>query len=289
MTFREKWLEAVDRKNSVLCAGLDPAEFEMGRGEKGLPKGADKLEWSLKYVEAVAPDCAALKPNSQYWKAVGDLDRLNQVVKLAKDKGLLVIDDSKLADIGSTNDAGIYHPKKRGFDAVTVAPYAGNMREIAEQAKKRDLGAITMCLMSNSEYKREKLMTIDVGDDIDSYSGPDMLESSFVYRYIQLAHDAKKFGLDGVVIGVPSDKNHITNEEIEKVRQYVGDEMLVLLPGVGDQGGEASAIWKYFSKDNVAVNVGRSMMLPKGSNSTPEDQAETARHYKEMLNELRAA
>ena len=28
-TFREKWLEVVERKNSVLCAGLDPAEFEM--------------------------------------------------------------------------------------------------------------------------------------------------------------------------------------------------------------------------------------------------------------------
>ena len=29
MTFRERWLEVVARKNSVLCAGLDPAEFNM--------------------------------------------------------------------------------------------------------------------------------------------------------------------------------------------------------------------------------------------------------------------
>ncbi len=41
-SFREKWLEAVKEKNSVLCAGLDPAEFGMGRGEKGLPKNVIK-------------------------------------------------------------------------------------------------------------------------------------------------------------------------------------------------------------------------------------------------------
>ena len=28
-------------------------------------------------------------------------------------------------------------------------------------------------------------------------------------------------------------------------------------------------------------------MLPKGMNSTPQDQTETAKHYKDMLNELR--
>ncbi len=93
--------------------------------------------------------------------------------------------------------------------------------------------------------------------------------------------------MDGIVIGAPSPKNHIKEEEIETVRWYAGDKMLVLLPGVGTQGGEASSIWKYFDKKNVIVNVGRSLMLPKGSNSTPQDQAEAAKKYRNMLNELR--
>jgi len=79
MKFLEKWLEAVNKKNSVLCAGLDPAEFEMERGEKGLPEGIDKKEWSLRYIEAVAPYCAAIKPNIQYWKGGGDLKDLQDI------------------------------------------------------------------------------------------------------------------------------------------------------------------------------------------------------------------
>ena len=61
MTFLDKWLETVDRKNSVLCAGLDPAEFAMGRGSKGLSAGEHKDGWMLRYIGAVAPFVAAIK------------------------------------------------------------------------------------------------------------------------------------------------------------------------------------------------------------------------------------
>lgn len=105
---------------------------------------------------------------------------------------------------------------------------------------------------------------------------------------MQLAHDVREFGVDGIVIGAPSTKNHITETEIETVSRYVGPEMLVLLPGVGAQGGEAGEIWKHFGSDRVIVNVGRSMMFPEGCRSTPDDQRNAAKHYRDMLNDLRA-
>ena len=89
------------------------------------------------------------------------------------------------------------------------------------------------------------------------------------------------------MIGAPSSKNHITEKEIKDMRIYVGDKMLVLLPGVGAQGGEASAIWKYFGKNNVIANVGRGLMFPNRAESTPQQQAEAAKTYRDMLNELR--
>ena len=295
MNFKEKWLEAVDKKNSVLCAGLDPAEFNMGRGEKGLPEGVNKRDWALKYVEAVAPYSAVLKPNIQYWKSSGgDIDTLVEAKGLADSLGMIVIDDSKLADIGSTNDAGIFYAIPRA-DAVTIAPYAGNMEEASKMAKARDVGAITMCIMSNPEYEREKNMLVPIleGEE-ESYPSAFLIRSPiagddklYTPRYIQLAHDAQKYGLDGVVIGAPSKKNHIKNAEIDNVRNLIGDDRLVLLPGLGAQGGEADAIWKYFGKDKVICNVGRSLMLPNGSNSSPEEQAETAKHYQKMLNDRR--
>tara|TARA_Y100000310_G_scaffold342839_1_gene447820 strand:- start:1110 stop:1994 length:885 start_codon:yes stop_codon:yes gene_type:complete len=293
MSFREKWLDAVERKGSVLCAGLDPAEFEIGRGEKGLPKGVKKLEWSVKYIHAVAPYCSAIKPNINYWKDTIDNASLEIIYGIAKDEGLVVIEDAKLADIGSTNDAGILSASKR-TDAVTIAPYAGNMEGTNNLCKRQGVEAITMGLMSNPEYEREKNMLVRVVQDEEEEYERDLITSSadrflYVKRYIQLAHDANKFGLSGIVVGAPSEDNHIIDKELADVRRYVSGNMLVLSAGVGEQGGEAEALFRYFNRNNVIVNVGRSLMFPNGSNSSPKEQAETAEFYMDMLNELRAA
>ena len=296
MNFLEKWLKAVEKKNSVLCAGLDPAEFNMGRKEKGLPENADKRKWAWSYVNAVAPYCAAIKPNFQYWKDTGNIYTLFEITRLAHLSGMVVIDDSKLADIGSTNDAGIFYSAKREADAVTIAPYAGNMAEAADQAKKRGIGVITMCLMSNPEYEVEKNKLVDVSGLIKEHPGiEDDLTGDIklidgvphVKQYLSLACKANVYGLDGIVIGAPSEKNHITKDELSNVFEYSNENTLVLLPGVGAQGGEADIIWNYFGADRVIVNVGRSLMFPSGSESSPAEQTETAKNYQEMLNELR--
>jgi len=293
-TFKEKWLDVVDKKNSVLCAGLDPAEFSMGRGEKGLLEGVNKRDWALKYVESVAPYAAVLKPNFQYWKGRGNVKDLMEITLLAHSLDLVVIDDSKLADIGSTNDAGMFYAAERA-DAVTFSPFAGNIKEATQQARNRDLGLISMVLMSNPEFEREKNKLVEVTqEELDSYPrslirvgrfGSD--ESPYVSQYVQLAHDAHKYGVDGMVIGAPSSKNHIEESEISNVRVCVDKNILVLLPGVGAQGGEAEVIWKSFDKNAVIINVGRSLMLPSGSDSTHEEQSARAKDYKNMLNSLR--
>lgn len=298
--FRSKWLKAVKEKGSVLCAGLDPAEFAMGRGEKGLPEGTPKLQWAIDYIHAVAPYCAAIKPNYQYWKSIGGEAELRHIHITANQEGLVVIDDSKLADIGPTNDAGVYSASQRA-DAVTFSPFAGNLEEATQQAHARGIGLISMVLMSNPEYEREKNKLVNVGGAMSTEYGfedrvlasPDShVKQYHVKQYLQLAHDARKFGADAIVIGAPSKKNHIRESEIADVKRYVDrsydkTRMLVLLAGLGAQGGEADVIWRYFGRDNVIANVGRSLMLPKGNNSTPEQQAEAARHYRDMLNDLR--
>src|SRR3989339_884757 len=129
-TFREKWLEAVEKKNSVLCAGLDPADPRMGKDDEGLPltslqeiititksinEGSckQKQDWAFNYLNAVAPYCAAVKFNTQFWKGIGDAETLDLISTFAESLGLVAIEDSKLADIGSTNDAGFYYASKR--------------------------------------------------------------------------------------------------------------------------------------------------------------------------------
>lgn len=290
MTFREKWNESVRINNSTLCAGLDPAEYDMGRGEKGLPEGVDKHEWASKYIDAVARHVAAVKPNLQFWKGHGDAEALQNLYDHLSDvlskNGAVVIDDSKLADIGSTNDAGIYYAAKRA-DAVTFSPFAGNLEEAVKQAHDRGVGLISMCLMSNPEFAREKRKLVPVkGDDYHRTDIKWIGEQTYVEQYIQLARDAAEFKADGIVIGAPSGKNHITEGEIEVVKKYVGDDMLVLVPGVGAQGGEIKTLFKYFKPKNLIVNVGRDLMFPDGSKSTPLQQARAAEKFNRMINEL---
>lgn len=293
MTFREKWLEAVKEKNSVLCAGIDPAEVAMGRGEKGLPERKSKLDWVCEYMEAISSDCAAVKPNIQYFGDCEDNNTLEEIPIRAHKKGLVAIQDSKLADIGETNDAGLFYVEYRTVDAVTFSPFAGNLESAVKDAHAREVGLISMCLMSNPEFKGEKNMLVPI-EKKEDYRAEDMLlwdtggtANLFVKKYIQLAHDAKKYGVDAVVVGAPSPKNHISEKEISDVRHYIGEDMLVLVPGVGAQGGEAGILWKYFGPEQCIINVGRDLMFPSGSKSTPLQQTQKAKEYREMLNRLR--
>ena len=302
MTFKEDFLTAVDKKNgSTLCAGYDPAKYTMGRGEKGLQEGVIKLEWGLRFIEAVAQYCSVLKINTQYMKEsytsehfdvgrIGDMESLAVLTECAHSNDMVVIEDAKLADIGDTNEAGVYHSAEKAFDAVTYSPFAGNMEQVAQQGEEHEIGIISMCLMSNPEFKREKNNLVKIG--ADNYRQEDMINiPSFgihTRKYIQLAHDAKKFNLDAVVVGAPSEDNHVQKSELEIIKHYIED-LLVLIPGIGAQGGSAEVIWKYFAKDQVIVSLSRGLMFPEGSGSTPEQHAAKAKWYFEQFEDLKVA
>lgn len=149
-----------------------------------------------------------------------------------------------------------------------------------------------MCLMSNPEFKLVKNSLVQV--DPNMYRTEDIKivdDIPYVRNYLTLAHNAKKFGLDGVVIGAPSSKNHITEDEIKNAAHYLGSDMLLLVPGIGAQGGEVTMLRKYFAAERLIANVGRGLMFPdpRKAYTTPEDQIEAAKHYQQMLNELRLA
>ena len=259
MSFAQQWKEIVDKKNSILCVGLDPAEYGQ-RSDQSLPQGASKLEWCLSFIEKIAPFAAAVKPNRNYVK---DLSRaeLKTIVDCIHAKGMLAIDDSKLADIGETNDAGFYHARQEGYDAVTYAPFPGNTKEATAQAHAKGLGLIALVLMSNPEFEVIKNSTMR------GLKG-------FEYFAVQAA----EYGCDGIVVGAPSQSNHVKDEEVRRVHEIVG-ERLVLMPGVGAQGGEAKYILSVFG-DNVIANVGRAILYAS-------DPAKQAEKYRDMLNTLR--
>jgi orotidine 5'-phosphate decarboxylase subfamily 2 len=255
MDFRQKWLEAVQRKKSLLCVGIDPAEAAQRHGHQ-MPDGVSKTEWTRSIIEAVAPYTAAIKLNRNYFK---DISR--EAMRSLNDRihalGMVSIDDSKLADIGDTNDAGIYHAKQEGFDAITYAPFPGNTLQAGKQAQAHEVGLIPLVLMSNPEYRLMKTALIN-GEPL--------------YRF--LAHQSAEAKAAGIVIGAPSPGNHITLEEISEVARIL-PEALVLVPGIGAQGGDIAPILGIFGQHTIA-NVGRAIIYAK-------DPAQEARTYRDMI------
>lgn len=260
MDLQKTWQKIVKDKNSLLCVGLDPAEFGQ-RDPATLKEGEDKLTWSLELVKAVAPFASAIKPNRNYYK---DFSRqqMQELTRAIHSAGMIAIDDAKIADIGSTVDAGIYHTSAEGFDAVTFAPFAGNTEEASASAMKHSVALINLVLMSNPEFATTKDGTMNG-------------KKGFAHL---ASESAKHAGVQGIVIGAPSESNHITSADIEIIKSHVSDK-LVLMPGIGAQGGDAKKVLDAFG-DNVIVNVGRAIFQS-------DDPAKAAETYRDQINSMR--
>jgi orotidine-5'-phosphate decarboxylase len=262
--FTEVWHTAREKTGSILIAGLDPALPGM-RDKNALPEGANVRDWCLQYVEAVSPFVAGVKCNPAYFQYPDGLALMEEVVALSKAHGLLTIIDYKVSDIGSTNDSWLFFGKKMGFDAVTGAPYAGNIEQLVEQAHERELGIFTMALMSNPEYESEMLYR----------DGEKLLYETRITRGLEI-------GVDGIVVGGTFLSS---NPHLKKTLELTKDtSTLYLVPGLGAQGGTITE----FAASGIdlkrcLLNIGRGLMFPNGQRSTKEEQSAAAQKYKQEV------
>lgn len=229
--FVERYYELSREKDSLLCVGLDPATDAMRRRYvvpprliegHGLLDGIKKF--CLAIVEAVAPYTPLIKPNAQFITYLLSLDDLKEVVETIHEGGCLALLDAKLTDIGSTNRAGLHWIDEAGFDAVTFSPFPGfkdGSDAIYGWAKERDKGIFALCRMSNpGAHDYQSLMV-----------GGEPL-------YLLLTRDAYQRGSNGFVVGCTA------ASELGEVRALIGEERLILAPGLGPQGGDPAVALK---------------------------------------------
>lgn len=262
MNFFTRFQNLAQDKNSLLCVGIDPAESGQ-RATACLPAGADKLQWCLELVRQTGPYASAIKINRNYVKdfSRSEMQRLTGAIR---DENCLSIDDSKIADIGSTNHAALYHAKQEGYDAVTYAPFPGNIAETAAYARELDIGLIMLVLMSNPEFQLMK-------------------EARFgeSYGFEYLARQIVQHQIEGLVLGAPSPKNHISAEEVARVAQLSGPHTMALVPGIGAQGGEFQSILKQFGR-RALFNATRSICFAN-------DPGAAAKNLRDQINETAAS
>ena len=267
-SFTERFSQSLEKRDSVLLVGLDPAISEQRNKSVISPKyfqNADVNEARLNFCFDVLGSSAqyaiAAKPNEQYVFGL-TLEQHQKLAENIREKGLLSVYDCKLGDIGDTSESKLFWVHKAGYDAITVHTQPGNLEQMVRTAHSYDppIGIIALTLMSNPEavkYFKES-----------SWKGKPL--------YLAIAEDVKNTGADGSVVGATG---HVTEDEIAKIRETIGEDKVMLVPGVGAQAGDPDKIIRSGGK-NVLINVGRDLIYS-------ENPGEKAREYNNLFNNLR--
>jgi orotidine-5'-phosphate decarboxylase len=246
--FVKKYYELSREKNSFLCVGVDPA-IEAMRSKYIIPQYLVKKdnsegikEFSLKVIEAVSLYTPIVKPNAQFLVYALGFDAMKEIVEKIHEGNALALIDIKLSDIGSTMEAGLYWIDRLGFDAVTFSPFPGyenGVDAIYKWSEDKNKGIFALCRMSNPGTHDYQSRLMD-GEEF----------------YKRLARDAFEHGANGYVVGCTAEK------ELKDIREIIGEESLILSPGLGAQGGDPVTAFSYGANKNgeaLIVSSSRSI------------------------------
>lgn len=261
------------------------------RGCVGLDSDWHKVPEFLTYMQGAYPDVGkfnrliveataklalcyklnvAFYSGSHHQEAQDTLARtIRYIRELAPD--VPVILDAKRGDIGNTNigyvaEAFTYFDA----DAVTVSPYFGveAMKPFLDQADK---GVIVLCRTSNPGAD-------EFQDLLCFKAGKPWNEAVPVYQQVA-KNIAEKWNYNrncALVVGAT------VPEQLEQVRRIVGNDMWLLIPGIGAQGGDLEKAVK-----NGIGNSGGRIIINSSSGiifvSKGIDFADAARRELERL------
>ncbi len=276
--FLERYRRLSSEKDSYLCVGLDPVppgfrdRYVIPRflmEELGLLEGLKRF--CLEVVRAVAPYTPVVKVNAQHMLPLG-LEDLRELSSEIRRRGCLSIFDAKLSDIASTNMVALRWVEEAGFDAVTFSPfpgYRGGVDVVYRWAEETGKGVFVLCRMSNPGASDIQELRVDG-----------------VELYRRIALKARQRGATGLVVGCTAPR------ELRVVRETVGEEALILSPGLGVQGGdphEAFAAGANRAGENLIIVSARSIIYAYESLGWPEERFSEAASFeaRRRLEELR--
>src|SRR4030042_6863416 len=147
--FADRLMDEIDAKHNPSCVGLDPRFDSIPRrikedcrrkhGETFEGIGACILEFNKAIIDAVKDLVPAVKRQMAFYESYGaaGVKSFTDTVDHARTRGLLVIEDAKRNDIGSTAKAysgghlgtvSFWGGRRVCFDvdAITVSPYLGS-------------------------------------------------------------------------------------------------------------------------------------------------------------------
>ncbi len=211
-------------------------------------------------IAATAASCVAVKPQLACFERLGAAgwEALEEVVQAAGEAGLLVVADGKRGDVPHT--AAVYAEAilgTLGADAATVNPLlGGDALEPWVAAAERGGGGL-FALVRTSNPGAADVLDLPVGGQNNNAAGGrplhERLAAMVAERAPRLAGESGLSGM-GAVVGATEPRHFAA------LRTLMPDSIL-LVPGIGAQGGDAAALGPAFSGDPASVLVPASRSI----------------------------
>ena len=265
--FADRLAAAVDDKGAPLCVGIDPDPILM-------PAGVGVAEFCRGIVDAVVGVAVAVKPQAAFFEAQGAAGwaALVDVCEYARGAGLLVIADAKRGDVPSTARAyaAAFAPIA---DAVTVNPYMGH-DSLEPFFAHEGLGVLAILKTSNPGS--EDLQDLPLADGRPFWQHVASLIDRWGDDYV----GASGLSSVGAVVGA-------THPDVLGTVRSLLPRAVLLLPGVGAQGGRAEDLTAAFAAGpaSALISASRSVIYAGGGDGWQEAAAAEAAR---LADELRA-
>lgn len=252
--FFEKLRASQERKNSLLCVGLDPdyASIAKARGDEYADSAVRNViaDFCSDVVSATAKYASVFKPNAAFFSRYKKEDELQMLVsRIQRDYKTPVILDAKRGDIGNTAEKYAEEAFVRfGADAVTVNPYMG-LDTLEPFLEHEGRGVIVLCRTSNPGGGVFQDLVLENGLKLYEQVAVRMTE-------LNARHGGNRIAL---VVGATRPS------ELARVRELVGD-MPLLIPGIGAQGGDVDATVKAGQDSDgfgMMINSSRGIIYAK--------------------------
>lgn len=270
MTFKEKLAASVQNNNSLLCVGLDTTLDKIPNALRAVSNPIFSFNKSI--IDTTADYVCAYKPNTAFYEAYGadGIAQLQMTCNYITEKypDIPIIIDAKRGDIGNTSAAYAHFVfDYLGGDAVTLAPYMGK-ESLAPFMEYRDKGLFVLCRTSNDGA--EEFQDLALGEEkLYEIVAKNVAEN---WNTNQNCH---------LVVGATKP------EELAKVRALVGDDIQLLVPGVGAQGGDVEATVKAGSNTSgagIIVNSSRGIIYASNGDDYAEAAQQAAIKLRDEIN-----
>ena len=264
MNFKEKLKKIYKKNDSLLCVGLDIDKEKM--------PNISYFDFNKDIVDKTKDLVCCYKINMAFYEVLGieGFNLLKETINYIP-KEIPIILDGKRNDIGNTAKKyakSIF--ETLNYHATTVNPYLG-IDGVKPFIDYKDKYCFILCRTSNPS-------AVDL-QDLDTSEGSVFeIVSKKIKEWNKINNNC------GAVVGATYP------EELKKIRKILGDNVILLIPGIGAQGGDVEKTIKFGTNkdgEKAIINSSRGIIYAGSGKDFYEKSSENADELRKQINKYR--